>query len=57
MGERWRSPMKLLYLVAVYVHIVTFAVWFGAMLFEDPPALGSCLESHIRFVGLAVQVF
>src|ERR1700752_3616187 len=28
--------MKVLYLLAVYVHIVTVAVWFGAMLFEDP---------------------
>ncbi len=28
--------MSLPYLVAVYVHIVTVAVWLGAMLFEDP---------------------
>ena len=28
--------MKLLYLLAVYVHVVTAAVWVGAMLFEDP---------------------
>jgi len=28
--------MKILYLLAVYVHVVTVAVWVGAMLFEDP---------------------
>ena len=28
--------MDFWYLVAVYVHIVTAAVWLGAMLFEDP---------------------
>ena len=31
--------MTLLYLLAVYVHIVTVAVWFGAMLFEDPTSV------------------
>lgn len=31
--------MKVLYLLAVYVHIVTVAVWFGAMLFEDPVSI------------------
>jgi NADH:ubiquinone oxidoreductase subunit 6 (subunit J) len=31
--------MKALYLLAVYVHIVTVAVWFGAMLFEDPASV------------------
>jgi hypothetical protein len=28
--------MAALYLVATWIHILTFAVWFGAMLFEDP---------------------
>lgn len=28
--------MRALYLVAVYVHVLTAAVWLGAMLFEDP---------------------
>jgi hypothetical protein len=28
--------MKIAYLLAVYVHVVTVAVWLGAMLFEDP---------------------
>ena len=31
--------MKILYLLAVYIHIVTVAVWFGAMLFEDPTSV------------------
>ena len=31
--------MKILYLLAVYIHIVTVAVWFGAMLFEDPASV------------------
>lgn len=28
--------MDFWYLVAVYIHITTVAVWLGAMLFEDP---------------------
>jgi hypothetical protein len=28
--------MRVWYLVAAYIHIVTVAVWLGAMLFEDP---------------------
>jgi putative copper export protein len=28
--------MRLAYLAAVYLHIVTVAVWVGAILFEDP---------------------
>jgi uncharacterized membrane protein len=28
--------MKALYLLAVYIHILTAAVWIGAILFEDP---------------------
>ena len=45
--------MKLLYLVAVYVHILTFAVWFGAMLFEDPASvrLMSRIAYRIRGIG------
>jgi len=31
--------MKIVYLLAVYIHIVTVAVWFGAMLFEDPTSI------------------
>ena len=31
--------MKILYLLAVYIHIVTVAVWFGAMLFRDPASI------------------
>jgi hypothetical protein len=28
--------MTILYLLAVWIHICTFAVWLGAMFFEDP---------------------
>jgi hypothetical protein len=31
--------MRVVYLLSVYVHIVTVAVWFGAMLFEDPTSV------------------
>ena len=28
--------MRLLYLMAVWIHILTIAVWIGAMFFQDP---------------------
>jgi len=28
--------MTVLYLIAVWIHILTLAVWLGAMVFEDP---------------------
>src|SRR5438132_11859464 len=31
--------MKVLYLLAVYIHVLTGAVWLGAMLFEDPTSV------------------
>jgi hypothetical protein len=45
--------MTLLYLFAVYVHIVTVAVWLGAMLFEDPGSvrLASRVAYRIRGIG------
>ncbi len=45
--------MRVLYLLAVYVHIVTTAVWFGAMLFEDPSSvrLMSRLAERIHGLG------
>jgi len=45
--------MKVLYLLAVYVHIVTTAVWFGAMLFEDPTSVRfmSRLAERIHGIG------
>jgi hypothetical protein len=45
--------MNTLYLLAVYVHIVTVAVWFGAMLFEDPASVRimSRMAYKIRGIG------
>jgi putative copper export protein len=31
--------MAVLYLIAVWVHILTVVVWIGAMLFEDPQSV------------------
>ena len=44
--------MKVLYLLAVYVHIVTTAVWFGAMLFEDPRSIRFMSRLAERIHGL-----
>jgi uncharacterized membrane protein len=45
--------VNVLYLLAVYVHIVTVAVWFGAMLFEDPASVRfmSQVAYKIRGIG------
>jgi hypothetical protein len=44
--------MKLLYLLAVYAHVVTFAVWFGAMLFEDPTSVRFMSRIAYRIHGI-----
>jgi len=44
--------MKVLYLLAVYVHIVTVAVWFGAMLFEDPTSVRVMSRIAYRIHGI-----
>jgi hypothetical protein len=44
--------MKLFYLLAVYVHVVTFAVWFGAMLFEDPTSVRFMSRIAYRIHGI-----
>ena len=44
--------MKVLYLLAVYVHIVTVAVWFGAMLFEDPTSVRFMSRIAYRIHGI-----
>ena len=44
--------MKVLYLLAVYVHIVTTAVWFGSMLFEDPASIRFMSRLAERIHGL-----
>ncbi|MGE5218228.1 MAG: hypothetical protein ACM3SP_14605 [Chloroflexota bacterium] len=45
--------MNVFYLLAVYIHIVTVAVWFGAMLFEDPVSVRfmSRLAERIHGIG------
>jgi len=45
--------MRVLYLLAIYLHIVTVAVWFGAMLFEDPKSvrLASRMAYKVRGIG------
>jgi hypothetical protein len=45
--------MDVWYLVAVYVHITTVAVWLGAMLFEDPASdrFMARLVQRIRGIG------
>ena len=44
--------MRVLYLLAVYVHIITFAVWFGAMLFEDPTSVRIMSRMAYRIHGI-----
>jgi uncharacterized membrane protein len=44
--------MKILYLLAVYIHIVTVAVWFGAMLFEDPTSIRFMSRMAYRIHGI-----
>jgi hypothetical protein len=45
--------MDVWYLVAVYIHITTVAVWLGAMLFEDPGSdrFMSRIVQRIRGIG------
>src|SRR5687767_11300927 len=47
------EPMDVWYLVAVYIHITTVAVWLGAMLFEDPDSdrFMSRIVQRIRGIG------
>jgi hypothetical protein len=44
--------MNVLYLLAVYVHIITVAVWFGAMLFEDPTSIRFMSRIAYRIHGI-----
>jgi putative copper export protein len=44
--------MDFWYLVAVYVHIVTVAVWLGAMLFEDPSSNRFMARIVVRIRGI-----
>jgi len=44
--------MKVLYLLAVYVHVVTVAVWFGAILFEDPTSVRFMSRMAYKIQGI-----
>jgi putative copper export protein len=44
--------MRVVYLLSVYVHIVTVAVWFGAMLFEDPASVRLMSRMAYRIHGI-----
>jgi hypothetical protein len=49
--------MTILYLLAVWVHLLTVAVWIGAMFFEDPqsPRFFSRLANKMHGVGWYAQ--
>jgi uncharacterized membrane protein len=49
--------MTLLYLMAVWMHILTVAVWIGAMFFEDPHSirLASRLVDRMHGMGWYAQ--
>jgi hypothetical protein len=49
--------MTVLYLMAVWLHILTFAVWLGAMFFEDPHSdrFFSRLVHKMRGIGWYAQ--
>jgi uncharacterized membrane protein len=42
----------LLYVIAVYVHILTIVVWIGAMLFEDPQSVRMTSRLAHRMGGI-----
>lgn len=43
---------EVLYVVAVYVHILTVVVWMGAMLFEDPQSVRMTSQIAHRIGGI-----
>ena len=49
--------MRVLYLLAIYVHICTIAVWIGAMFFADPKSqrLPSRMVEKMHGVGWYAQ--
>ena len=49
--------MSVLYLLAIYVHILTVAVWIGAMFFADPQSrrLPSQMVEKMHGVGWYAQ--
>jgi hypothetical protein len=44
--------MRWVYLTVVYVHIVSAAIWFGAMLFEDPRSTRFAARLAYKIHGL-----
>lgn len=44
--------MRLIYLMAVWVHILTVVVWMGAMVFEDPQSVRMTSRIAHRIGGL-----
>ena len=49
--------MRVLYLIAVWIHILTVTVWIGAMLFEDPQSvrMTSRIAARMHGVGWYAQ--
>jgi uncharacterized membrane protein len=49
--------MRLMYLAAVWIHILTVAVWIGAMFFEDPHSirLASRIVDRMHGMGWYAQ--
>jgi hypothetical protein len=44
--------MRVAYLFAVWVHILTVAVWLGAMIFEDPKSVRMTSQIADRMGGI-----
>ena len=44
--------MSTLYLLAVWVHVLTIVVWIGAMLFEDPQSVRMTSRIAYRIGGI-----
>jgi putative copper export protein len=50
--------MRVAYVIAVWVHILTMAVWIGAMVFEDPKSvrMTSRIVDRMGGIGWYAQV-
>jgi len=44
--------MRVAYVIAVWVHILTIAVWIGAMVFEDPKSVRMTSQIVDRMGGI-----
>src|SRR5262249_41675263 len=56
--HRLRRTMSILYLMAVWIHILTVALWIGSMFFEDPQSirLTSRIVDRMGGMGWYAQV-